>query len=130
MEVSGVIDKVESVERQTKFGKKKAYYVYVDGQKYSNGFTEPTLDKGTEVTVNFNTTKYGKEIVSISRIIKQQPQQAGGVDPKHTALLAASNLLAGTGNVDKLLDTAKVLELYLSPDNSINPEKLTLDFNQ
>jgi hypothetical protein len=65
-QVNGTVTATSTKKVNTKYGEKDTFSICVDGVWYSNGFTQPTVDKGDTVTLEHDGGKY-KNIISVSK---------------------------------------------------------------
>lgn len=57
----GIVETTSKKEVKTKFGMKPTYSVKVDGEWYSNGFTDPRVSAGDEISFDYTDGRYGRE---------------------------------------------------------------------
>lgn len=57
----GIVETTSKKEVKTKFGMKPTFSVKVDGEWYSNGFTDPRVSAGDEIAFEYTDGRYGKE---------------------------------------------------------------------
>lgn len=87
----GIVETTSKKEVKTKFGLKPTYSVKVDGEWYSNGFTDPRVSAGDEIAFEYTDGKYGREFDkgSVMRISKgadtPTPAAAPAAAPKSFA---------------------------------------------
>jgi hypothetical protein len=60
--MSYIIENIVDKEVNTKFGPKKAYSVFANGERYGYGFKKPTFSIGDEVDFQFTDSTYGKQV--------------------------------------------------------------------
>ena len=60
--MSYIIENIIDKEVNTKFGPKKAYSVFANGERYGYGFKKPTFSIGDEVDFQFTDSTYGKQV--------------------------------------------------------------------
>lgn len=59
--VTGAVEKIESVDRNTKRGPAPVFYVWVNGEKYNLGFKRLSANVGDVVTFDAERSTYGWE---------------------------------------------------------------------
>jgi hypothetical protein len=78
----GIVEAVTTKEVKTKYGMKPTFSVKVDGEWYSNGFTDPRVSKGDEIAFEFTEGKYGNEFDkgTVMRVGRAEPTTAPAKD--------------------------------------------------
>jgi hypothetical protein len=85
--MSYIIENIVDKEVNTKFGPKKAYSVFANGERYGYGFKKPTFSIGDEVDFQFTESTYGKQVDEKS---VRMLNKGTGTPPPSTATTAPS----------------------------------------
>lgn len=80
--MSYIVENITEKEVNTKFGPKKAYSVFANGERYGYGFKKPTFIIGDEIDFQFTENTYGKnvDLTSVRLLVK-----GSGTPPPSTA---------------------------------------------
>lgn len=74
MSMTGTVTKIDSRRVKTKFGDKDVYDIYVDSNKFSWGFRDPTksmVSVGANIEFDYTADKYGNKVTVPSvRVLK------------------------------------------------------------
>ena len=85
--MSYMIENITEKEVNTKFGPKKAYSIFANGERFGYGFKKPTFSIGDEVDFQFTESTYGKQVDEKS---VRMLNKGAGTPPPSTASTAPS----------------------------------------
>lgn len=80
-QVTGTVQKISSIERQTKYGPKLAWSLQVDGEWFGNGFNKPQeINEGDQVNLEYVMNGVYKNVSHITKVAggSGAPAPSGG----------------------------------------------------